>query len=113
MDAESESVAALQDCMRFLGLRMNDYVPVQQPALLRVLTGGSGVGPLDVTFWNQPHKGPQITVDDTMSGFGIRYVEFVPRFQAFAFREVDGVGELTVTNRRSPVYAFVLTFRKG
>ncbi|WP_454727910.1 MULTISPECIES: hypothetical protein [Cupriavidus] len=113
MATEKESLDALEACMRFVGMPMEERSPVKYPAWMRVLKGGEGAGSLNVSFWTPEPDAALLLAEQTIFGFRIRYVQFEPRYQAFAFREVDGKGELTVTNRQSPAYTFLLRFRKG
>lgn len=105
-----DSVMALQECMEFVGIAGDDFIPHEFHVVMNVLSGGNGSGTVTVWLQNQPHRGPKLLADDTMYGFGIRFGSFEPEYQRFGFEISDGIGRLTVTNSRAPKYSFVLGF---
>lgn len=93
-----ESIQAVQACMKFLNLRLDQPASKEIECSFRK-DGASGI--MLVQFLNDvhAHQGPYIAFDDTIKGFGIQYQTFKPAFQDFIFKVVNGTGILTCSDK--------------
>lgn len=101
-----ESIQAVQECMKFLGLRLD------QPESSKIectFVKDRVRGLMYVQFLNDvhAHHGPYIGFDETIRGFGIPYLTFKPSFQEFVFEVEDGNGMLTCSDSK---FTFTLRF---
>ncbi|WP_092609690.1 hypothetical protein [Janthinobacterium sp. YR213] len=90
-----KSIQAIQACMSFLGLRLDQ--PYHEAIYCTFSKLGGSAGLMQVVFNNDvhAHQGPYLTFDDTIRGFGIQYQEFKPAYQQFAFKKDGEQGVLT------------------
>lgn len=102
-----ESLLALHDCMKELGLDRNDQLQYVVEAKINNLLEPSKFGMIDVTFNCNPHSsfGPDIELDEVIRGFGIHFVQFKPNYQEFTYDRKEN--ELTI---RGDNYHFSLGF---
>ena len=103
-----ESIQAIQACMKFLGLRLDQRESKEIQCDFRK---GSASGVMLVQFLNDvhAHQGPYIAFDDTIKGFGLQYQTFKPAFQEFSFEIRREVGILTCSDTN---FEFHLRFDK-
>lgn len=110
-----ESISAIQDCMKFLGLHVDQLEHSYLFTLIEV-NGKTNHGTACGKFRNDPysHQGPYLEFDETIRGYGIRFQEFKPQWQTFVFtasESDDRAGVLFVQNS-DPKYSFKLKVRK-
>lgn len=82
-----DSIQALQECMSFLGLRLDR--PSHEPVYCLLKKQGGSSGTRLVTFQNNvhAHAGPYLTFDEAIRGFGIPCQVFKPHNDKFDFNE--------------------------
>lgn len=85
-----DSIAAIRDCMNSLGFRVSDSTEHSTTAKLFNETNKQS-GIIDVTFKSNWHsgEGPFLEVGDEIRGFGIRYLQFKPRWVEFTWNPDD------------------------
>lgn len=108
-----DSISAIQNCMRFLGLPVDQLEHSYDFTVIEV-NGKSRHGTAGGKFRNDPysHEGPYLEFD-AIRGYGNRHQEFKPRWQKFSFMEnqSDSSGVLFV-QKAKPKYSFKLEVLK-
>ncbi|MBA5689158.1 hypothetical protein [Rugamonas apoptosis] len=104
-----QSIQAIQACMAFLGLRLDQ--PVHKSVGCFFAKQGGSAGPMRVVFQNDVHghQGPYLVFDHTIRGFGIPFQEFKPAYQTFQFKEGNDAGTLMCAGNG---YVFSMTFQR-
>lgn len=104
----TDSISALQQCMRFCGWTLNQ---TKLPFTARVheVNGAKkkGLGFIEGEFLAEP----AIAFKDTAKGFGIPWSSVAPRYQTITFHLDPGdkaVGVLKVVDNRDPSCSVVL-----